>query len=140
MRRDILTKEEHEEANEGLAFGDAGYGVSPLAFEEVDMYTTFKAEFAVRDEALVFHFFPTEEVNQRSNPIGYWKGSFSSALERVAKEHFNLDFPQLKAAYSDELASWWLQADGAATRTLDPGHYAYRFLEKLDKELDKVAN
>ena len=42
--------------------------VLPLQFTRVLDYTTFAAEFAIKDGDLVFHFFVTDEVNELPNP------------------------------------------------------------------------
>lgn len=131
--------EEHDEASgsmDGLA--TSTYGVDAFQFVKVEDNTTFRAEYGIKDEAhLVFHFFGTEEANALPDPWRYWKNEvFPAVLERVAMDHFQTGPPYLRAAFSDELCSWWLQCDGAANKTLDVDAYARKFLDKLDAALD----
>jgi len=139
VRKQILTSEEHNQACADMdGMESTELGVDAMEFTTVDEYTTFKAEYAVKDEDdLVFHFFATDEVNDMADPWGYWKESFPEALNEVAPAFFKSGPPKLRAAYAEELASWWLQADGAAGKVLDPDHYARKFLEQLDGALDR---
>lgn len=104
-------------------------------FMAVNSFTTFRAEYANLMGDFVFHFFVNDEVNQLADPWAYWKGRFPQVLERVAKEYFAIGYPRLRAAYSDEMASWWLRADGF-DHLIDPDEFCRRFLERLDAELD----
>ena len=139
MRKQILSSEEHNRACEGVntLSGVAVELPGALQFTKVDDYTTFWAEYGVKDEDnLVFHFFVTEEVNQMPDPWKYWKDTFPRVLQEVAVPFFKSGPPALRAAYTEELASWWLQADGAAGKVLDADHFAKKFLQELDKGLD----
>ena len=102
-----------------------------LNFTPVLDYTTFAAEFTVTEGDIVFHFYVTEEVNKRPDVNRYWKEVFPSVLEPIVKEHFNADFPRVKAAYTEEKGSWWLRAYGFG-HLLDPHKVVYMFLDKLD--------
>lgn len=97
--------------------------------------TTFAAEVAVTEGDLVYHFYATDEVNALPSPQQYWHELFPAVLERTAKEYFKADFPRLKAAYTEEKASWWLRAFGFG-RVLDPHKMALRFCDVLDAALD----
>jgi hypothetical protein len=111
--------------------------VLAIHFIDVTEYTTFRAELAVTEGDLVFHFYPTNEVHalKLPTPEKYWKEVFAAVLEPVAKQYFNAEEPRLKAAYTAEQASWWMRAFGFG-QVLDPHKLAYGFLEVLDKALD----
>lgn len=113
--------------------------VMGLNFIDISEYTTFRAELAVTEGDLVFHFYPTEEVHALKNPTPakYWKELFPSVLEPVAKSYFNADEARLKAAYTEEQTSWWLRGFGFG-HVLDPHKFAYGFLAALDAALDGV--
>ena len=133
---------EHDEASgnmEGLA--ESTYGIGAIQFIPVAENTTFRGEYGVKDDAhLVFHFFGTEEANRLPDPWRYWKNEvFPAVLQKVAVEHFRTGPPYLRAAFSDDLCSWWLQCDGAAKRVLDVDAYARKFLDKLDAALDAAV-
>jgi hypothetical protein len=109
--------------------------VMPLMFIQVNDYTSFRAEFAIADGDLVFHFYVTEEIQKLGKPHDYWDTYFPEALQTVAREYFNSDFPQLQAQYVPEMASWWFRAKSFGQR-LDPQRLSYRFLDKFDSALD----
>jgi len=115
--------------------------VLPLQFIPITEYTTFRAELAIADGDLIFHFYVTAEVNVRQapTPLKYWMELFPAVLESMAKTYFNADFPRLKAAYTEEHASWWFRAFGFG-HVLDPHKFAYDFLEKLDAALDEAIS
>lgn len=109
-------------------------GVDPLQFTEVT-YDKFKAEFAQKGDNLVFHFYATPAVNAGSDPWKYWKETFPACLSQKAMDYFQLQYPHLRAAYTDEVHSWWMQANGVAARVLDPASYAAAFLDTLEDAL-----
>lgn len=111
--------------------------VLALFFIPITEYTTFRAEMAITEGDIVFHFFPTDEVQALTHPTPakYWTEFFPAALERVAKAYFNADESRLKAAYTEELASWWLRGFGFG-HVLEPQKFGYGFLDALDKALD----
>lgn len=109
--------------------------VLPLLFIAVREYTTFAAEYAVTEGDLVFHFYVTDEVNKLTNPKVYWLERFPEILEPVVKEFFNADFPRVKAAYTEEKASWWLRAFGFGM-VLDPHAFVDKFFNSLDAALE----
>jgi hypothetical protein len=112
--------------------------VLPLVFTRVTDYTTFAAEFAITEGDLVFHFYATEEVNQRPDPRQYWLELFPSVLERVSQEYFKATFPRLQAAYTEEKASWWMRAKGFGL-LLMPHEFCYKFFDSFDEALDGAA-
>jgi hypothetical protein len=109
--------------------------VLAIEFTQVPDYTTFLAEFALTNGDIVFHFFPTEEVKKLPQARAYWLETFPAILERVAKDYFRVDYPRLKAAYTEEQASWWLRAYGFS-HLLDPEAFTQRFLLELDRGLE----
>ena len=119
--------------------------VLPIQFIKVEEYTTFRAEFAFDGDDIVFHFFLPPEledlqkkgpsINQRVDK--YWKDSFPRTLDVVARDFFKVEFPRLKAAYTEELQSWWLRAFGFSDG-LDPEARCRMFIARLDQALDAV--
>lgn len=107
-----------------------------IRFQTVEAYTTFTAEYAVAEGDLIFHFYPTLEVQKLPNPSEYWHQVFPEALDRIAREHFQAEFPKLKAAYTEEKASWWMRAFGFGM-VLEPHKLAHAFFDKLDQALDQ---
>ncbi len=121
-----------------------GVPVFAIHFIDITEYTTFRAQLAITDGDLVFHFYVTEEVNARTQPTPaeYWLGDtciFANTLAAVAQEYFNADYPRLKACYTAEQVSWWLRAYGFG-QMLDPHKFAYTFLERLDAALDAAIS
>lgn len=131
-----------EQAPEMLSQQD-DQNVLPLQFTKVDDYTTFRAEFAIDGDDLVFHFFLPPELESAKGPVlqqrieKYWKDGFPRSLDVVARDFFKAEFPRLKAAYTQELSSWWLRANGFAA-VLDAGARARAFIQRLDQALDAL--
>jgi len=110
--------------------------VAPLAFIKSE-YTTFRAEFAIVDGDLVFHFFLSPEAEKKTDVRKYWDQFFPAVLDPVAREVFKAEYPKLKAAKVADfnIDSWWLRAYGFGY-VLDPHRLAYRFLDALDAGLE----
>ena len=109
----------------------------PFAYRSIDKYTTFRAEYAFEGDDIVFHFFPPPECVGWEPRLqwAYWTEHFPVVLERVACEHFETTDPtRLKAAYTQELVSWWLRAHNFPH--LNPDYLAEKLLEKMDAALD----
>lgn len=111
-----------------------GIGPQPLLFTKVSDYTLFDAEYAVEGDDLIFHFFVTDEVNKMENAKKYWLEVFPRVLELSAISYFDAKFPRLKAAYTEENASWWMRFYGSSA--LDPAGFAEGFFPKLDEGLE----
>lgn len=111
--------------------------VLPIQFMPVNDLTTFSAEVAVTDGDFVYHFYPTKEVNEGADPKKYWMETFPAVLEATAKEYFKAEYPRLKAAYTEEKASWWMRAFGFGM-VLDPHRLALHFCDDLDAALDRA--
>lgn len=120
-----------------------------VKFEHVTEFTTFLAEYAFVDGDIVVHFFPPIEHFEKSlmngemrvNPerLRFWKRGFPQVLSPAAEGYFNATLPRLKAAYSDEMTSWWFRAYGFAgnlpgLRT--PTDFIQQFFVVLDRSLD----
>ena len=95
----------------------------PIRFQTVDSYTTFAVEYAVSDGDIIFHFYPTLEVQKMAEPKKYWIELFPSVLDPTAQAHF-----QAKA-------SWWMRAFGFGM-VLEPHQLAHNFFDKLDQALE----
>ena len=112
--------------------------VLPLQFMPVLDLTTFAAEVAITDGDFIYHFFANDEINRGPDPKKYWLETFPAILEATAKAYFKADFPRLKAAYTEEQASWWLRAFGFGI-VLQPHKMALGFCDALDAALDAAA-
>lgn len=131
---DKLTDEERESL---AALNDfTCKGVAPLAFTEINDFTTFKAEYAFDGGDIILHFFPSPE---REGDTHYWLQLFPAVLDPVAREVFDATAPRLTAAYTEEMDSWWLRARNY-WHILDKEVLTLRFLEKLDQTLDTTIS
>ncbi len=113
--------------------------VLPLHFIPVRDYTTFSLEFAITEGDIVFHFYATNEVNALPDPAKYWKETFPNTLSTSVESYFKATYPRIKAAYTEEHASWWMRAYGFG-HVLDPHGFVYKFLDELDAALDGAVN
>lgn len=120
--------------------------VAALQFTPVTAYTTFRGEFAIDGDDLVFHFFkapeladlPAERQAAGAKQIEkYWKDSFPRTMDIVARSYFSAEFPALKGAFTQELDSWWLRCFGMAN-VPDPTGRSESFCKRLDQSLDAV--
>ena len=122
-----------------LVMAEGTKPVQPILFTQYTDFTTFSAEVAVKDGSLVFHFYATDEVNKSPDPHEYWLKVFPRVLDETARDFFKADFPTLKAAYTEEKASWWLEAKGFGMK-LAPYTLAERFFDRLDAALDPTLH
>ena len=118
-----------------------------VKFTQVDIYTTFLAEYAFIDGDIVIHYFPpreqyvqvpgtdTHRLNADFNKR--WRQVFPVVLSPVAEAYFRATKPTLVAQYVPEMTSWWMRCQGFAER-LDPDGYVRSFFEVLDRALDAV--
>lgn len=109
--------------------------VLPIRFIPADVYTTFRGEFAVSEGDIIFHFFVTDEIQKLGNSKKYWLELFPKCLSDNAERFFSAKSPRLKAAYTEEQASWWMRAYGFG-KLLDPYRLTHRFFDVLDEALD----
>lgn len=110
----------------------------------VKNYTTFDAEYTLKDGDLVLHFFPSEEVKARADGEKHWKQVFPTHLEVVAKRVFEADYPRIQGQYIHEPAlgvhnSWWFKAADVGM-LLDPHKKLFHFLDELDAALDSKSS
>lgn len=110
-------------------------GIEPIRFVQVGAYTTFSAEYAMEEGDFILHFFLPPELK---SPL-YWASLFPQVLDTVARAHFQAGPPRLRAAYTEEVNSWWLRANGYDT-VLNKDEYIIRFLDKLDEALDQMLD
>lgn len=109
-------------------------GVEPMKFTEVSTLF-FKAEYTVKGDDFIIHFFPLPDKNDRE----YWLQVFPTVLDVTARTHFRANKPQLRAAYTEELDSWWLRADGYP-HILAKEEFIKRFFNKLAYELKTTTS
>ena len=99
---------------------------------------SFIAEHAVEETDIIYHFFPP----QHGILTTLWKQTFPECLEKVAVDFFGAGTPRLRAAYTEEVNSWWLRAYGFASIG-DPALRSKKLYELLDqafsKEIERVA-
>jgi hypothetical protein len=126
-------------ATQTLADQQPELPVQPIRFQSVDAYTTFKAEYAIVDGDLVFHFYVTPEIQKMAEPHKYWLQTFPAIIDPLAKDYFKAEFPKLKAAYTEEKASWWMRAFGFGM-VLEPHQLAFGLFDKLDAALDEAVS
>lgn len=118
----------------------------PLPFQKVDVFTTFFCEYTYKDNDIHFHFFRTEEVVRLGEK--FWKLTFGQALDAVAREHFEAEYPRLQASFVDDVirvgaspdqseSSWWMIAQEYGS-VPDPDLLVEKFLEKLDQALENA--
>lgn len=90
----------------------------------------FDMQFAVDTNDIVFHFYPKKGTTQN-----FWLKVFPEVVEPLVMDFFNDKFPALKMAFTPELSSWWLRANGKAVIG-DPGLKAKRLSELINDALD----
>lgn len=97
----------------------------------------FNAEYQLVDRNLVFHFFVHPMHAQQVPPQQlehWWLNGFAQVLDQTAQDYFQATIPQLQARYTEEVASWFLKAQGFSD-LLDPLGFAAGFLARLDGTL-----
>jgi hypothetical protein len=136
-------------------------GVEAVKYCPLIQFPFFSAEFALVDQPrkLSFHFFLTAkqwEVVEKYNddtlrPVErhsyaaqysavsrFWKETFPTCMDKVAQEYFRDTAPNLKAAYTEELNSWWLSVSDVDNRSLFPSLLADDFLKRLSGSLETL--
>lgn len=111
---------------------ESDLSVPTLHFTKDLTPATFVAEYTFDGNDIVYHFYPP----QGGMVTDYWKNLFAKSLERVAVSHFDAGPSRLRAAYTDELASWWLRASGFAV-VGDPDLMSKKLFEKLDEDFSR---
>ena len=121
-----------EEREQLKALDQVACGIETLQFTKLEDYTTFTVEYAWDGDDLVFHFFRPPEREKEQN---YWLKIFPKVMDPVARNFFGAESPRLRAAFTAELDSWWLRANGYGN-IIDKKAFAELFLSKLDQSLD----
>jgi len=110
-------------------------GATPLEFTVDTSYNTFTAEYVVKGQHLVFHFFPPYDLDPNSAAFSeYWTCTFPRALSDTAESFFAATYPRLIASHTEELNAWWFEARNFADHH-DPEGLCRQFIEKLDSAL-----
>ncbi len=136
--RFVQTRSVREEASlkdlsDGFAAdGDGTLEPQPVAFKVQDL-RTFRAEYALKDQDLVVHFFLPSNVTEHTahQYRDWWLQKFPLLLDQVAQSYFEEGPPRLSAKYTEEMASWWFKAQGY-DHLLNPLGYLEKFLVALD--------
>lgn len=104
---------------------------------------SFRVEYAVKGDDLIFHFYIPPRAEQTFNQKGakqawldYFLNRFKDKLVIVLQEYFECGAPRLQAMYTEEIASWFIKAQGFGN-SADPDLLCRRFFEKLDAALQK---
>lgn len=119
---------------EGL---DGSASVPVLQFSKV-VYNNFCVEVTLagkKNEDYVAHFYPPEDAPNGPALKKFWLETFPATLSEVAMSSFSAGPDRLKAAYTEEVASWWFRAYGFAAEGLDPSAKIEKFFAKLDQAL-----
>lgn len=103
--------------------------VAPKKFDMVE-YDSFKVETCIDEngEDATIHFYPKDDSD--FHPL------FAQTLDIEARTYFNATFPQIKAAYTRELNSWWLSL--TAFPVLDIAAYINAFYTRLQAALRSI--
>lgn len=105
----------------------------PIEFK-VEEYQNFRVEYALVNEDFVVHFFVTQtqiQTMEESELEQWWLNGFAVGMDRVAQEYFDAGPPRLQAKYTQEVASWWLKAQGYG-HLVSPEAYLLGFFAQLD--------
>jgi hypothetical protein len=107
-------------------------GIVPLQFTDVTTLASFRAEYATEGDDIILHFYTLPEDKDNAYWQKMWQKVFPATLDAVAQGYFRAKYPQLKAAYTEEMDSWWLRAYDFP-HILNKDTYVMRFLEQLDR-------
>jgi len=118
------------EMNEALSHDAVSF--RPLYFKVI-YKEEFWAEYAQEGFDLIFHFYNT------SLPKRVWIETFPGVLDPVARSFFSAKYPRLKAAYTEEVDSWWLRANGCAAVPYPSGR-AEKFIDEIDQTLSTTIS
>lgn len=114
------------------------YTAQGMVFEQFE-FDMFWAEFAAKENDIIFHFFlPTlsEEVSTDSAFFqGYWSMYFPQILSEDSKFYFKAGTERLNGIYVPDMLSYWFKATGYVNQVLDYKQYAETFLNWLDGNL-----
>lgn len=122
----------------GLLQAEPDLGVSVPVFT-VRGHDRFVAEFAVIGSDFVFHFRLHQDKEAQLLESTFWKQTFPEVLSALAQAYFKASYPRLKAAYTEEMKSWWFRAYGFAD-VPDPTGRADGFLRDLSLALTNTKD
>lgn len=105
-----------------------------VRFTQVTDFTTFNAEYTLKENDLIIHFFLPPDLK---GPSDYWTLHFPKALDFIARSYFEAEAPRLQAKYTPELSSWWFKACGY-DHIIDLADFVDQFLSQLDESLDHL--
>ena len=124
--------------------------VEPQLFIVVNDYTTFSVEFTDKgDNDIQFHFFMTPEIEAKkpTEMNWYWNEAFPMHLDKVAREFFGFEYPQIQASLiqgvlrSDDAVkaqdSWWMIVQKLVVPDVEA--HVMQFLEQLDQALESSS-
>lgn len=110
-------------------------GTEAMEFRQVDTCAAFRAEWALKgshNQDYVVHFFLKNEQSLKDRAVReFWTGTFPIRLSDTAMSYFGKTHPQLEAAYTPEVDSWWLSAKDCANNAF-PDKYIELFFRTLD--------
>jgi hypothetical protein len=107
-------------------------------FTKTNEFSTFDAEYLREpDGSIVFHFFLPDDLfsGQVQKRKIYWSAVFPELLSNLAQEYFQATYPRLRAAFTEEVNSWWMQAGGFG-HILELEVYVNAFFAQLDAKID----
>lgn len=107
-----------------------------MPFTKVEEYTTFSAEYSDDTDSgdLTIHLYRPEDAPYSD---AYFSGKFADVLSVVAIKVFGMQYPQLAAAWTPEVESWWLRARGVGL-TGNSEMLCRHFFATLDVALDQA--
>jgi hypothetical protein len=108
--------------------------VTAPQFKWDNRYTTFEAEYHICEYTgdVTIHFFPSSEDNLY---MKVWVHEFGPMLETCVLREWHPDPSRFRAAWTEELSSWWLRAYGFG-RGLGVEALRERFFDALDAAMD----
>ncbi len=103
--------------------------IKPKQFIRQEL-SSFDVETHIDDNGAdaVIHFYAKSEC---AFPVG-----FANVLDATAQDYFKATFPRIKAAYTPEMQSWWMQLNSFPV--LDLQTYIDEFYKRLDAEFKAV--
>jgi len=136
--REVVVRSVDSPMEDLKTFGAAEQGhyePKPIEFSYAT-HENFRAEYALVNEDLIVHFFLPESVDpsQASAYRNWWYTDFAKIMSEEAQAYFGAEYPRIMAKYTEEVASWWLKAQGY-DHLLDPLAYLQRFFAQLDARL-----
>lgn len=115
------------------------YTAEGMVFEQFE-FNCFWAEFAQKENDIIFHFYlPSlkEEISTDSPFFrGYWLHFFPKMLVSSSSVYFKTDESRLQGVYVPDMLSYWFRAAGFVNTVLDFRGFAEGFLEYLNNDVE----